>query len=556
MQFHEKLNVLMDVFKISNSKLARGINVDASLISRWKTGERKIATNSPHIPALATYFLRLNAYPYQRDYLNHLIVEHMPDDEIDNEANRVRTLSNWFITPEQSSIPPNQNEPVQLKHSARLISQIAGLLNLQQKDTTSGTTTAQAAARSTAIEDPGWTITESVGQTLSCEVFTGFAGKRQAAINFLYQVLNLNEPCQLLLISEEPMDWLLTDRQFVQLWAALLLQIIRQGHHITIIHGLNRQISEIVTMLHYWMPLHLAGHLSSYYYPKYAERIIRHSQFILEGRQAVVAQSITAADQDDLTFVYRDAETIHYYTHIFQDYLKVCTPLFVLFSLNNIQDRLDEALHNNIMACSCIHLRHQLNSAFLPAAVLNQVLTGMNGQADEPTNSRLPAAWPDEYRQALQPQSAQHTVIDIIPLSFMERIRMDDLALRSDCDILLRQPLPLSQQDIKAWLQRTIDELRHNDRYELYLYPQSSTMEQMQVNISYWENCGALFSSADSSGNNPAIIKLNEANIIHSLSYYFDDFIHQIPSSQRNRAEVIQILEKVIHGLQPPDTIA
>ncbi len=555
MQFHEKLNVLMDVFKISNSKLARGINVDASLISRWKTGERKIATNSPHVPALATYFLRLNAYPYQRDYLLSLITEHMTDDTIDNETSRVRILSNWFVTPEQSGIPPSQNEPAQLKHSARLISQIAGLLNMPQKNEIPEPAAVQPAVMPAAGVDPGWTIVESSGQTLTCEIFTGFAGKRQAVINFLYQVVKLNEPCRLMLTSEEPMDWLLSDRQFAQLWASLLLQIIRQGHHITIIHGLNRQISEIVTMLHYWMPLHLAGHLSSYYYPKYTERIIRNTQFILENRQAIVAQSITDTTQDGLTFVYRDADTIHYYTGLFQDYLNLCKPLFVLYTLNNIQARLDDVRQNSAKSCSSIHLRHQLNSAFLPAAVMDRVLADMAGAADVSTGGRPAAAWADDYRQMLQPQSGKQTMIDIIPLSLLERIRLDGLVLHADCDILLRRPLPLSQQDIIAWLQRTIDELRRNDRYELYLYPQTSGMEQLQINISYWENCGALFSPADVSVSSPAVIKLDETNIIHSLSYYFDDFIHQIPSSQRNRTEVIQKLERLVHKLRQPDSV-
>ena len=80
MYFDQKLKGLMQLFKISNSKLARGINVDASLISRWKSGDRAMSANSPHVPAIASFFLRLNAYHYQKQYLDFILKNRLPAD--------------------------------------------------------------------------------------------------------------------------------------------------------------------------------------------------------------------------------------------------------------------------------------------------------------------------------------------------------------------------------------------------------------------------------------------------------------------------------------------
>lgn len=81
MYFEQKLNALMHLFKLSNSKLARGINVDPSLVSRWKSGERQMSPASPHVPAIASYFLRLNAYHYQREFLDQILKQQLgPSD--------------------------------------------------------------------------------------------------------------------------------------------------------------------------------------------------------------------------------------------------------------------------------------------------------------------------------------------------------------------------------------------------------------------------------------------------------------------------------------------
>ncbi|MDW7661634.1 MAG: hypothetical protein SCL54_09485, partial [Bacillota bacterium] len=52
----DKLNLLMNFFEISNSKLARAISVDPSLISRWRTGDRVPSKSSNHFHALGCYF--------------------------------------------------------------------------------------------------------------------------------------------------------------------------------------------------------------------------------------------------------------------------------------------------------------------------------------------------------------------------------------------------------------------------------------------------------------------------------------------------------------------
>lgn len=45
MHFSEKFELLMRLFKVSNKRLAGYLNVDPSLVSRWRSGERAVDGN-------------------------------------------------------------------------------------------------------------------------------------------------------------------------------------------------------------------------------------------------------------------------------------------------------------------------------------------------------------------------------------------------------------------------------------------------------------------------------------------------------------------------------
>ena len=68
--FPFRLKMLMDQLRISNAQLARGVNVDPSLISRWLRtgcGARKAAD---HASAIGQYVAKRRLSPENRAWLN------------------------------------------------------------------------------------------------------------------------------------------------------------------------------------------------------------------------------------------------------------------------------------------------------------------------------------------------------------------------------------------------------------------------------------------------------------------------------------------------------
>ena len=536
MYFDQKLRGLMQLFKISNSKLARGINVDASLVSRWKSGERAISETSPHVPAIASYFLKLNAYHYQKEFLDYILKSRLPENLSNDMGRRIHALADWLISdepPEFSTKPEKPHSPAITKN---IIASIAGLMSGHN----SNVLPKEAATASNL------NLSETVsGFSSRYERFEGMAGRRQAVLGFLLDIAESETRHDLLLTSEDDMGWLTGDRQFTIIWASLLKQIIESGHSITIIHVVNRQREEIINALSYWMPLHLAGSLKSYYFPRYTEQPVKQTLFISRGHSAVAAWS-TQDSEIQQTFVYHEAETVRLFESIFETHLSQCKPLFSVYTRKNCTALLETGLVLRKKPGNMFNIRNNLNSLLIDQAMLGSLEeedsnTGMNPEIV----SQL-----SDHRQVFLENLANEEYYDIIPLGLLDKIQRTGQSEVDSCLMCLNRPLVMNAMQTEALLQSMIDTLKSYDHYNVYLSEHVPGLEDVNVNITFKEDSFALFSPGSRQKKESVSIMLREANILRSLSYYFDDYIQHIPTVQRQKQDVIFRLEKTINYLK------
>lgn len=542
MYFQQKLRILTTLFKLSNSKLARGINVDASLVSRWKSGERKISQNSPHIPALATYFLRLNAYQYQKAYLDRIIDSHLPEADKSDEARRIHVLADWLISEEPPEQPVQSEQASQLSNSAALIANMADLLSVNGQPRF-------PAAPETGFE-PGNMETETTPPAgdMTCEslVFQGRQGRRRSVLMFLRQILASGNKKELLLISEDDMAWLLEDPGFTREWALLLKQVIETGHKVTIIHVVNRRAGEIMNVLNYWMPLHLAGHIDSYYYPLYIEREIRQTMFIVRDELALISTTTAEFNENELTYLFRDEISVNGYARIYDYFLKECRPLFSVYSRQQAADFYKNILDIRGKGGSVYNIRHTLNLM----ALSDEDQAGLAAELDLGIDPDTLRQWFRMHQATFNEQLKHNWYVDILPYSLLDQISRRRQAWLPRNEIFSAGSFYLSPETTIAWLQNTIRLLKENDNYQVCFAPVTPGLDSIKVNINYKENIFALFSTELPEGKAPLTVMLSEANILHALSHFLDDFIQKIPSSLRRKEEVIDRLQKLIFNLE------
>lgn len=96
MNFSEKLNGLMILTGISQSKLSKELSVDASLISRWRKGERNPINNQELILAIAHAFAQRIRMNYQVEALS-VMLGHKIDADTTTDALKEEILF-WLNT--------------------------------------------------------------------------------------------------------------------------------------------------------------------------------------------------------------------------------------------------------------------------------------------------------------------------------------------------------------------------------------------------------------------------------------------------------------------------
>jgi hypothetical protein len=114
----------------------------------------------------------------------------------------------------------------------------------------------------------------------------------------------------------------------------------------------------------------------------------------------------------------------------------------------------------------------------------------------------------------------------------------------------VRDTVVMNASQTAVWLQSIIDTLRSYEHYNIYLSDQIPGLEDVSVNILFKEDNFALFSPSSRNKKESLSIMLSEANILRSLSYYFDDYIQHIPTVQKQKQEVISRLEKTMNYLR------
>ena len=262
--FSEKLNYLMMVTSTTNTELAKSLNINQSVISRFKLGKRYPAKNSNYFIDIAKFFsykiFKLNIQYKFSSFMNTT-----------NENELTNSIYEWLKNNEISN-----NNNIFLNSSYNPL------------------------------------------------YFYGDKGKQKAVILFLENLENkFNDT--LYLYSDENMNWML-DEAFSKKWSNLLTSILKNGNKLKIIHSLSRDYSELINAVLKWFPLYLTGNIEPYYIPKLRDSITKRSLFICDT-QAIMSNSVENNTDNMLNLYITEPQALLAIKEEFNKYLNISKPL-------------------------------------------------------------------------------------------------------------------------------------------------------------------------------------------------------------------------------------
>ncbi|MGI6265399.1 MAG: helix-turn-helix domain-containing protein [Acutalibacteraceae bacterium] len=273
--FGEKLSAAMGLAGLSNARLGKRINVDDSLVSRFRGGQRSPRSNPTTVNAICATLWRGIRERNQTEELAALM-KLVPQALADEDA-AVSRLREWLFDGEREETAP-------------VVERLVENIDLFSAD-------GQPRLPSFAQAADGQTLDDDAA------VYLGAEGLQKAVVRFLGNAVRRGAG-ELWLYSDQPIDWMVDDPAFFAKWAALMLACVKSGVRIRVIHNVDRDLSEMIDAITGWLPLYMSGMIESYYCKKQRGRRFFHTLFYCPGYACVEGSGVAVPEETGAVYRY------------------------------------------------------------------------------------------------------------------------------------------------------------------------------------------------------------------------------------------------------------
>lgn len=527
MKFSEKLNAYMSITGTTNVALADYINVDASLLGRWRSGKRPIKSTSEYLLRIASFIVKRDLTEREKE---ELLKIGLPYSSLHDAEEKKNFIAKWLGA-----------EPLTGQAGVRPISSDLG--NVMEK-----LSIAESYLRN--MSDTmlsGFKKVIPVNDTLEGEecsftLYEGMEGKRKAVLRMLFTLLYLDAPSELLCFSDESMEWLMGDRVFFLKWSELMKAAIAKGNRIKIIHVLNRGPSEIMSAIEQWAPLHLTGMLESYYMPRYTARILKNTLFVIPKVIACTAQTTNPSGLSDSTHITTHQRTVQDMENLFQGYLVESKQYFKLFKAERIEPLLNKLLEIEQTYTNTLTYKDSLPDVTMPESVLFRLCerAGLSSK-DTAVCIDYHAKRVAAFQKSIKNFSTTHLLAYDNMASLL---KMHVLYPVFGAEAVFYEPL-----DLYEHLNHTIRMLKTYDRFNVFLVPSQQIGFGANTSFIAKDGFGAVLSKWDENNANPLTLLTSEP--ISSTVFYgiLKNAKDNIPEENKIKDQVVSRLETTAYNM-------
>ncbi len=489
---HSNLQAILNLFRLTHRSVADAINVHYSLVSKWLSGDRLLNAKSPYIKQLVDLFIALDQ-EYDCAVLRSLLSKEYPDADFSQMKNLRLYLSRFLATDTQ--VQKNM---------------------VAQQHVFSGHIVAHAAI----------------------DVYEKAAGRRDACRRLLESALQLEHPPTLILQSDESLNWLLDDSDFInRFWYDSYRKILKRDGRVIILHSLTRKPEKLIANLFMWMPLHLIGQTEAHYLPRYSEMVFRHSVSLVRNHAVFFALAV-GEEKSVLaeTYFSYDPHIVERAERILRGYISTGKPLFTRHDQAALSQKVLQNESGN--DAEYTYGSFPLEAMFSEEGFVE--LLGENGlQAEDP-----------RYERALSFfQSRRH-----ISLSRPKRciLRLNAVAggLQSgvfieNYNFLLGKRLFLSPDRFRAALTMLCYHLRTNPLLSLALVGDDFLPIQHHISFRTKENTHVVFNASAEDTLSPILIE--EPTVVHTFFQYIEGSWNLMPpvlrDTEKNIVRIRRLME-------------
>lgn len=307
--FSNNLNTLITSLNINTHEMSKYIVFDASHISRIRYGKAKPSNPIEFSNKICSYIL--NRYKNPDDINNLMMIIGCKKSDLSNEK-IYSTLFNWLT----SKIVPVKNQISDFLHHLDSFN-LDDYIKVIKFD---------------ELKVPSIPFYKA-----KTKHYYGIEEMKQGELNFFKGTVLSKSKEDIFMCSDMPMEDMAKDIDFGKKWMFAIAMCLKKGHHLNIIHNLDRPFNEMMLGLESWIPIYMTGQISPYYLSNLKNNIYNHLNYV-SAAAALSGECINGFHNKGMYYLTTNKNEIEYYKEKSDLLLKKAKPLMEIYRENNIKE--------------------------------------------------------------------------------------------------------------------------------------------------------------------------------------------------------------------------
>ena len=307
--FSNNLNTLITSLNINTHEMSKYIVFDASHISRIRYGKAKPSNPVEFSNKICSYIL--NRYKNPDDINNLMMIIGCKKSDLSNEK-IYSTLFNWLT----SEIVPVKNQISDFLHHLDSFN-LDDYIKVIKFD---------------ELKVPNIPFYKA-----KTKHYYGIEEMKQGELNFFKGTVLSKSKEDIFMCSDMPMEDMAKDIDFGKKWMFAIAMCLKKGHHLNIIHNLDRPFNEMMLGLESWIPIYMTGQISPYYLSNLKNNIYNHLNYV-SAAAALSGECINGFHNKGMYYLTTNKNEIEYYKEKSNLLLKKAKPLMEIYRESNIKE--------------------------------------------------------------------------------------------------------------------------------------------------------------------------------------------------------------------------
>ena len=303
------LNILITSLKISINEMSKYIVFDSSHISRIRYGKAKPSNPIEFSNKICTYIF--NRYNSPDDINNLMTIIGCKKNDLSNN-NFYNTLFTWLTS-----------DSIQVKNQINDFLYNLDSFNLNDYI---------KAIKFDELKVPSVPFYKAKSRH-----YYGIEEMKEGELNFFKATVLAKSKEDIFMCSYMPMEDMAKDTEFGKKWMLAIAMCLKKGHHINIIHNVDRPFNEMMLGLESWIPIYMTGQVSPYYLKDIKNSIYNHLDYV-SGTSALTGECIKGYHDKGMYYLTTNKNEVKYYREKSNLLLKKAKPLMKIYRENNAKE--------------------------------------------------------------------------------------------------------------------------------------------------------------------------------------------------------------------------